>query len=90
MEARAGRWSRWWFVCININTKYLMMYPLDAKSRVRGIFSSAKSSCSESSKNIEHEIKPYITKELIKAKKLRMLIIQMFQVFQMTKQTLCW
>jgi hypothetical protein len=33
-EARSGGQSRWYFVSININTKYLMMYSLDEKPRI--------------------------------------------------------
>jgi hypothetical protein len=29
--ARFDNWLRWYFVCININTKYLMLYPLRFK-----------------------------------------------------------
>jgi hypothetical protein len=29
--ARHDNWSRWYFVCININMRYLMIYPLHFK-----------------------------------------------------------
>jgi hypothetical protein len=31
--ARDAKWIRWYFVYININTKYLIMHPLEAKKK---------------------------------------------------------